>query len=73
MNQTSPAATGTTGAAIAGLVAVIAWANNRYGFNLTSQDQVSIAGGIVAATHWLATQYAARSAKPVVAATAPQQ
>jgi hypothetical protein len=62
MNQTSPAATGTTGAAIAGLVAVIAWANNRFGLNLTPQDQVSIAGGVVAAAHWIAQQYAARGA-----------
>ncbi|QGZ66248.1 hypothetical protein [Paraburkholderia acidisoli] len=60
MNQTtSPAATGTTGAAIACLVAVISTANNHFGLNLSAQDQVSIAGGIVVAAHWVAEQYAA--------------
>ncbi|MEM5389228.1 hypothetical protein VSR68_37590 [Paraburkholderia phymatum] len=72
MNQTSPAATGTAGAAIAGLVAAIAWANNRYGLSLTAQDQVSIAGGIVAAVHWLATQYAARNSPKNPVAPAQQ-
>jgi hypothetical protein len=62
MNQTSPAATGTTGAAIACLVAVIASVNNRFGLGLTAQDQVSVAGGIVVGAHWIAQQYAARVA-----------
>ncbi|RKR46338.1 hypothetical protein [Paraburkholderia sp. BL17N1] len=60
MNQTSPAATGTTGAAIACLVAVISTLNARLGLGLTAQDQVSIAGGIVVGAHWLVRQYAAK-------------
>lgn len=63
MNQTSPAATGTAGAAIACLVAVIATLNTRFGFGLNAQDQVSIATGIVVSAHWLVQQYAARGAK----------
>lgn len=63
MNQTSPAATGTAGAAIACLVAIIAPINNRLGLGLTAQDLVSVAGGIVVGAHWLAQQYAARMAK----------
>ena len=63
MNQTSPAATGTTGAAIACLVAVIAAVNTRLNLGLTAQDQVSIAGGIVVGAHWLVQQYGARVAK----------
>jgi hypothetical protein len=62
MNQTSPAATGTTGAAIACLVAVISTVNTSFKLGLTPQDQVSIAGGIAVAAHWLAQQYAARVA-----------
>jgi hypothetical protein len=68
MNQTSPAATGTAGAAIACLVAAIAAVNNRFGLDLTPQDQVSLASGIVVGAHWLAQQYAARGTKPVVPA-----
>lgn len=60
MNQTSPAATGTTGAAIACLVAVISTVNARLGLGLTAQDQVSIAGGIVVGAHWIVQQYAAK-------------
>jgi hypothetical protein len=62
MNQTSPAATGTAGVAIAGLVALISMLNTRFNLGLTAQDQVSIAGGIVVGAHWLAQQFAARSA-----------
>ncbi|HEY1998791.1 hypothetical protein [Paraburkholderia sp.] len=61
MNQSSPAATGTAGAAIAGLVALISMLNTRFNLGLTAQDQVSIAGGIVVGAHWLAQQIAARS------------
>jgi len=70
MNQTSPAATGTAVTATAGLVAALAWVNNHYGLGLTAQDQVSIAGGIVAGIHWLAQQYATRGTvkNPVVTA-----
>jgi hypothetical protein len=62
MNPTSPAATGTAGAVIAGLVAVISTVNNRFNLGLSAQDQVSIAGGIVVSAHWLAQQYASRIA-----------
>ncbi|MHB9833806.1 hypothetical protein Q8F57_003105 [Paraburkholderia terrae] len=63
MNKTSPAATGTSAAAIAFLVAVIASVNNRFGLGLTEQDQVSLAGGVVVGVHWIAQQYAARTAQ----------
>jgi hypothetical protein len=66
MNQTSPAATGTAGAVIAGLVAVIATLNNRFNLGLSAQDQVSIAGGVVVTAHWLAEQYAKRAAAKLV-------
>lgn len=61
MNQTSPAATGTAGAAIGCLVAVIAPINARFNLGLSPQDLVSIAGGIVVAAHWLVQQYASRA------------
>lgn len=70
MNQSSPAATGTAGVAITALVVVISTVSKRVGIDLSPQDQVSIAGGIVAGIHWLAQQYAARGAakNPVVPA-----
>ncbi|WP_175837115.1 hypothetical protein [Burkholderia anthina] len=61
MNQTSPAATGTAGAVIAAIVAVLTPINQHFGFGLTPQDVVSIAGGIVVAAHWLGEQYAGKS------------
>lgn len=60
MNQTSPAATGTAGVAIAGLVAVIATISDRFKLGISAQDQVSIASGIVVTVHWAAQQIAAR-------------
>ncbi|WP_345815242.1 hypothetical protein AAGS40_23140 [Paraburkholderia sp. PREW-6R] len=62
MNQSSPTATGTAGAAIACLVAVIASLNNRFGLGLNAQDQVSISTGIVVSAHWLVQQYTSRRA-----------
>ncbi|WP_186069139.1 hypothetical protein [Burkholderia gladioli] len=65
MNQTSPAATGTAGVAIAGLVAVIATISDHFKLGVSAQDQVSIASGIVVTAHWAAQQLAARrTAKP---------
>ena len=71
--NTSPAATGTAGAVITALVAAISWLNNRQGLNLTAQDQVSIATGIVVGAHWLAQQISARSAPKAAAKVAPAQ
>lgn len=68
MNQTSPAATGTASAAIAGLVAIITAVNQHFGLGLTMQAEVSIAGGIAVSAHWLAQQYASRVAKKAVPA-----
>ncbi|WP_174936608.1 hypothetical protein [Burkholderia lata] len=69
MNQTtSPAATGTAGAVIGALVAVITPINQRWNLNLSPQDLVSIAGGIVVAAHWLAEQYVARAAQKATTA-----
>ncbi|WP_321865747.1 hypothetical protein [Paraburkholderia tropica] len=62
MNQTSPAATGTAGAVITCLVALISVTNARLGLNLNAQDQVSIATGLVVGAHWLVEQYGARRA-----------
>jgi len=61
MNQTSPAATGTAGVVIAGLVAIISVLNTRLALGLSAQDQVSIAAGIVVTAHWVGEQYAKRS------------
>ncbi|MEX3690837.1 hypothetical protein AB3X91_11670 [Paraburkholderia sp. BR14263] len=72
MNRTSPAATGTAGAAIACLVAVIASVNNYFDLGISAQDQVSLAGGIVVGVHWLAQQYAARVAAKQPTAPAQQ-
>lgn len=72
MNQTSPAATGTAGAAIACLVAIIATVNNRLALGLNAQDQVSIATGIAVSAHWLVQQYAARVAAKNPAVPAQQ-
>ncbi|WP_322069984.1 hypothetical protein [Paraburkholderia bannensis] len=60
MKQTSPAATGTAGAVISCLVALLSVANARLGLNLNAQDQVSIATGLVVGAHWLVEQYGAR-------------
>ncbi|KVV22294.1 hypothetical protein WK80_22145 [Burkholderia multivorans] len=61
MNQTSPAATGTAGAVIGAIVAALTPINQHLGLNLSAQDLVSIAGGIVVAAHWIAEQYMLRS------------
>lgn len=68
MNQTSPAATGTTGAVIAAIVAALTPINSHYGFNLSAQDLVSIAGGLVVAAHWIGEQYVLRSNQKVAPA-----
>jgi hypothetical protein len=62
MNQTSPAATGTTGALIGALVVIISAISTHFKIDLSAQDQVSIAGGIVVGAHWIAEQYVARIA-----------
>jgi hypothetical protein len=63
MNQTSPASTGTAGAAIAALVVVIDSISKHFGLNLSAQDEVSIAAGIVAGAHWVAQQVAVRASE----------
>ncbi|RQS29388.1 MULTISPECIES: hypothetical protein [unclassified Burkholderia] len=63
MDKTSPAATGTAGVVIAAIVAALTPLNKHFGLELTAQDLVSIAGGIVVAAHWLGEQYVARSEK----------
>ncbi|RRA01926.1 hypothetical protein [Burkholderia cepacia] len=68
MNNTSPAATGTAGVAIAGLVVVISVGCKHLGIDMSPQDQVSLAAGVVASVHWLAEQYAARGKKPAAVA-----
>lgn len=71
MNQTSPAATGTTGIAITALVALLSVFNDHFGWKITPDELAAIAGGIPVAVHWLAQQYAARAAAKAISNAIP--
>lgn len=70
MNQTSPAATGTTGAAVAALVAILSTLNAHWNWGINPDGLAAIAGGMPVAAHWLAQQYATRQAAKDVKAAA---
>lgn len=62
MGNTSPAQTGTTGAAIAAIAALLSVLNKHFGWDITPEDIVAISSGVPVMVHWLAQQYALRQA-----------
>lgn len=62
MNQTSPAATGTAGAATGAVATLIALTARHFDIDIPAAEQLSLAVGLVTAAHWLGQQLAARSA-----------
>lgn len=72
--NSSPAQTGTTGAAIACIAALLSVTNRHWNLGITPEDIVAIASGIPVMVHWLAQQYAVRqAAQTAPAPAAPAQ
>lgn len=73
--NSSPAQTGTVGAAIACIAALLSVTNRHWTLGMTPDDIVAISSGLPVLAHWLAQQYAVRQAAQIAApaSAAPAQ